>query len=483
MKKLPKLKIETLFLVLAILFGVLTSVIQPIFSAPDEYTHFKYAYSIFDSNPKRVFSEIDRQISLLPNQPSQSEEKLATESATALPAPESKLQRGYQTGDFLKQTFSKKLSVEKNLRMKISFGDIKWLPQAIGMLIGRIIHPSVGVIVLAGRLFNLFVYIVAIYFAIKKAKMGQWTMAAVALLPMSIQQAASLSYDVLYYVAIFVAFSLLTNFWVRKNPLDWKGYVYTLLTIVLLLIPKEGGLALGLFFITAPTILFGKNNFTKLLDSFWKGCAKHKKLTALAIIFIFLAYILYEFKNYGGAFRGLQVLFNTFFRSDLYTDLDNLLVTGMIGNFGQLTYRLPAWLVVLNFIFLFILLLAENKQKIETRTAVAGLLIFLAVPVMIAVGMFKGWTRNTLNLPQAMVSLGGQGRYYTPFLITLIPFGIYMKKYLNIVTKETTIRAMFKGMMLFNLVYFLILTILYYYTKDLGVNLLPELSQHLRGLF
>ena len=479
----PKMKIETIFLIFSVFFGVLTAIIQPVFSAPDEYVHFKHAYSIFYKNTDEVFNEIDSQIALLPNQPTQKEETAARESGLAAPIPESSLQRSYQNGQVLNKVFIETISNKKEMTLKLSFKDIKWLPQALGIMVGEIIHPSIGIIVLFGRLFNLSVYITAIYFSIKKAKLGGRIMAAVALLPMSIQQASSLSYDVLYYVAIFVSFSLITNLWKRETKLDLKWLLYLLLTCVLLFIPKHSVLTLGLFFITLPTALFGDNIFTKKIDMFWKLCSKYKNCTFIVGILLFLMYMVYEFRFYGGAFRGLQVLFNTFFRPDLYTNLDDVLVSGIIGNFGQMTYRFPAWLVVLNFIFLFILLLSEPEEKINTRVAVSGVLIYLSVLIMTAVIMFQSWTKNTLNLPNALVSLGNQGRYYTPFLIVLVPLGIKMRNYLSINAKETTIRAMFNYLVIFNLTYFLVLTILYYYTSDLGANFLPNISHWFRGLF
>ena len=481
-KNNSKIKVETLFLIFAVVFGVLTAFIQPTFSTPDEYTHFKHAYSIFYKNTDKAFAEIDKQIALLPNEPTQKDKDKAIEEGIAWPISESALQRSYQTGQVVRKVFIQTLSVNKEMTINMSFKKLQWLPQALGIVLGMFIHPSIGVIVLVGRLFNLAVYIAVLYFAIKKARLGKWMMAAVALLPMSIQQAASLSYDVLYYVAIFVAFSLMTNLWKRKERLDWKWGIYILLTIMLLLVPKSSVLALGLFFITLPTALFGKNKFTKLLDYFWKLCEKHKGITVLVGIILFLVYMVYAFRNYGGALRGLQVLFNTFFRPDLYTNLDSLLVSGMIGNFGQMTYRFPAWLVAINFIFLFILLLREPEEKLKTRIAASGGLIYLSVIIMTAIIMLQRWTKNSLGLPNALVSLGNQGRYYTPFLITLIPLGINAKKYLTINAKESIVRVIFDFMIIFNLVYFLFLTILYYYTPDLGANLLPHLSQWLRGL-
>ena len=73
----------------------------------------------------------------------------------------------------------------------------------------------------------------------------------------------------------------------------------------------------------------------------------------------------------------MQVLFNTFFRPDIKTDLDSTVVTGVIGNFGWLTHRFPGWFVILDFIFLFLILLNEQKIELQDRLVFTSSIIFL----------------------------------------------------------------------------------------------------------
>lgn len=50
--KNKKIKVEKLFLIFAIIFGVTMTVAQPVFSVPDENTHFINAYSVFHNDSK-----------------------------------------------------------------------------------------------------------------------------------------------------------------------------------------------------------------------------------------------------------------------------------------------------------------------------------------------------------------------------------------------------------------------------------------------
>ncbi|WP_270251735.1 DUF2142 domain-containing protein [Lactococcus garvieae] len=477
--KLPnkKYKIETLFLSLALVFGLLTVFVQPIFAAPDEFTHFKHAYSIFHDDTDGLFAEVGRLTVPIPY-----EGPALNENALNSPDSSFVFESAYKDGSFLQKYFVDQVPSQGYLGLNLSFSNLQWLPQAIGILIGSWLHASFGVMIILGRLLNFLVYLFAIYFAIKKAKFGKWLMAAVALLPISIQQAASLSYDVLYYVSVFVCFSLMTNLWTRKEQLTSRHYLYLGLTALLLFIPKSAVLALGVYFVTLPTRLFGQNKLTKIIDNFWTFWAKHKKLALLAILIFFYALFVYEFRQAGGAIRGFQIMFNTFFRPDFYNNMDSILVSGMIGNFGQMTYRLPAWLVVINFVFLFLLGIKEKEVKLDRRVAVTSGISFALVIVMTAISMYMSWTLNHLNIAGALISLGNQGRYYTPFLIVLVPIALQLKKYLKFEMSEDVTKKLFVFIGGLNLLYFIVLTVMFYYMPDRGANFLPNLLLWLKGL-
>ncbi|WP_374285545.1 DUF2142 domain-containing protein [Lactococcus sp.] len=464
--KRKKTKVEKVFIRLALIFGILTVFIQPLFSAPDEYLHFSVAYNVFHTSTNEFYKDGN--------------------TLSAINEKSNGYITVYQEGSWYKYYFKDKAPYtdSQKLTVHLNISNISRLPQAIGILIATLIYPSWGLMFIFGRLANLLFYSFALYFCIKKAKFGKWPMAAVGLLPISIQQAASMNYDAATYVAVFAVFSLMTNLWTRKEKLDLRWIIYSILVLLLLLVPKASVLVVGIFFVTLPTHLFGDNVFTRLLDKFWDLCSRFKWLVAIVILGAFGLYLKYEFAHYGGLVQGTQILFNTFFRPDIYTNLDNVLVTGMIGNFGQMTYRLPEWLIVFDFIFLFILMTREKEVTLDTRVAVSGVIAFMANILMTAVAVYITWTVPKLPgyLPM-MVSLGNQGRYYTPLLILLIPVGIYLNKYIKVEMSDKSTHRMFNFMIIFNLIYFLFLTIMYYYTKDLGRNIILETVQNLRHLF
>ncbi len=70
-----------------------------------------------------------------------------------------------------------------------------YFPSALAITIARIIHLGQIPTLFLGRFFNLMAFLLIVYLAIKKMPIGKTTMFIVALLPMTLHQAASFSYD------------------------------------------------------------------------------------------------------------------------------------------------------------------------------------------------------------------------------------------------------------------------------------------------
>jgi hypothetical protein len=70
-----------------------------------------------------------------------------------------------------------------------------YLPQAIGILLGRLFSETLLAAYYGGRLANLVVSAALMFIAIRRAPVGQWAFAALALAPMSLILMASLSSD------------------------------------------------------------------------------------------------------------------------------------------------------------------------------------------------------------------------------------------------------------------------------------------------
>jgi len=76
-----------------------------------------------------------------------------------------------------------------------SYNRVAYLPSAIALMIGGILHLPYHLIFIFGRWINLLIYAVVIYFAIRKLKTGKMIMSVVALFPTAIFLAANYNYD------------------------------------------------------------------------------------------------------------------------------------------------------------------------------------------------------------------------------------------------------------------------------------------------
>lgn len=233
---------------------------------------------------------------------------------------------------------------------------------------------------------------------------------------------------------------------------------------------------------TLPTVLFGNNYVTRVMDNIWKLCDKYKKTVIMLGILAFLLFLKYEFRNYGGLLKGSQILLNTFTRPDIQTGLDPILTSGIIGNFGWLTHRLPEWVIIIDFIFLTIMAISEKKVDVKKRMIVTGGMVYFLNIVLVSLVMYVQWTLDRLKWVDAVFVEGNQGRYYTPFLICLAPIGLILQKYIKIEISESTKKNLFLGFSVFNFIYFIVLMVLFYYTHDGGVNFLPHLGNLIKGI-
>ncbi len=83
---------------------------------------------------------------------------------------------------------------------------ISYIPSAIGLLLGRGLGMTFAQIFVLGRIMNVFVYAILIYFALKHLKSGKLILSVIALLPTNIFMAASYGYDA--WLTAFTIFSI-----------------------------------------------------------------------------------------------------------------------------------------------------------------------------------------------------------------------------------------------------------------------------------
>jgi len=456
------------FLAIGSFFGVASVFLMPVFTIPDEGTHFWLSYGMFS---KKEYVPQD------------------------LLVPADVVVQKVNNDTYVRDLFTNKVNFEGdsfsfNLRKDIylrtetadrslitSSLDINHLPQAIGILIGKLIYPSVGVMMILGRLINLAVYIALIYLIIKNVRYGKIAFAFIALFPMMIQQAGSLSYDSINAIAIFAWIALMINIFTQKFPLTSRQLLLGVLIGIALVLTKFSNILLLSLLIFIPPRLYTQTRLGALLYKFHPVRFKKRTLTLIAIAlavvltttFTGLLYIYLHNHGINGS-QFAEALFNTYFRPEVNQQLDPIITSGIVGNFGWLWYRLPEWLVIVHLMVLLVVLLGERIPVGRLFAIISGGLFIVSV-LAITFGMYFVWT----VLPfvgglDAKFVQGMQGRYFTPLLVLLIPPFAYLQRHISIKASRESLAALTIVMAIVSLSVYMLLTYIFFYTPATGVK-------------
>lgn len=320
-----------------------------------------------------------------------------------------------------KQLLARKIEMKNEpFRFGISLKTISFIPQLIGMTIGSWISPTVGMIIYMGRIFNALAYILGIYFLIRYFKYGKTALMFISLLPIMVQQASSLSYDVMNYLEVMLALGFITNLAYSKR-FTTRNLIQVIGLAILLLATKPNNiLVLGLI----PFVPFKFEGALAFLNRPMQAVkafiSKFKVVFYLLFIVGVVAVLQFLMKNQGGLHHYGDVLRNTLFNPELNDNLNGILSLGMFGYLGNLTLQMPLWLIFIDIMVLTLLFLSSKKDFFTKDFANASWILFLLEILAAITVMYIQWTPLVLG-KGANISVGSQGRYFTPFIILLLP--------------------------------------------------------------
>ena len=431
------MKIEKVFLYLAIFMIGISVFFMPATEVPDEVKHADTAWHILYPDSDNILDWEAKNDIINNPQPADADVNWS----------------------LFQQFFVEKIDTEQiTSRFNFELKSISYLPQFIGMYIGKTIYPSLGIILTFGRLINAAVYIIAIFYFIKFIRSGKEVLLFVSLLPMMIQQAGSLSYDVLNYVAIAGFFTFIINL-LHRRTIGMKHYILLLLLTILMVAVKLNNIFLlaVLAFINFECI-----DRLTLFNPFLKLFQKHR-LVVLSLLSLLVAVVAGVYIHQTvGVKQFAAMMFNTLMNNNLNGALNTFLTTGIFGYFGWLTIPLPLWVVFFDVFVLTLLLFVDKSFELpKSEAIVLGMVFPVQVAIIITI-MYFLWTPQILG-ENASISVGTQGRYFTPFLLYLYPLCAGWKKNINIDIVEKTKVNLIVGTLAFNFIVFLILIGVYYW--------------------
>lgn len=305
---------------------------------------------------------------------------------------------------------------------------VGYLPSGAVLFAGRIFGASPLTLMYLGRLANLTFYLVLVFLALRLLPDWRAPMAALAVMPMALHQAASLSID-----AMTIALSLLLTAYILKLAFDEKVHrlqlshhlILCLLLILVALCKASAGLVLLTLLIPAAKFSSRRSRWVAVI-------------TYIAIAAATMA--LWQLANYsnGEVFDGLKSLIGVHVSSSLSLILRHpfafLLAVGrtlvqirwdllqeFVGKLGWLDIRLPSWIVI-GYPLALLLLAAVPASRILLSLRQKLLLFAIFVINLVAVFAIVGatWNAFAANAPLGNEIISGvQGRYLIPFAFPL----------------------------------------------------------------
>lgn len=385
-----KLKIEKIFLVVAVSFCTLLCITMPITKGHDETIHgfriYEYVNGKIVSDGKNV--NLQRGVvDALKDKPSYT--SLFKQSKD-----------NYNTNTEI-------VNIESRIA---SYSPITYLPQIIGIYIGKIFTSNALIQLYFARILNMIVCITMLYYAVKLIPFGKNVIFLISLIPIAIEGYVTLSADgiTIATAILFISFVLYLAYGI-KEKVSSKQMIILLLISIVLAISKTVYLPMILFIFIIPKEKFKNNKYFWLCSIFL--------LASLADFIWFLtgtktnvggqnqsaiAYIILNPIQYIG-----KVLYTIASRGCIY--LEEIFGGYLEWNENVKIYVFPIILLITT-----ILLITKGEEesfKFKNWQKVLCLFIVISTIILIFTSMFLGWARLELNYIE-----GIQGRYFLPLL-------------------------------------------------------------------
>lgn len=409
-------RLEYVFLVIALAWGVAQVFLVPPLQVPDEGDHWFRAWALTDG---QLTADKQGMITLPASFERTADLYTRLVAAGVLPV-SLEGQAGFAGYEDLFNSPGPSGTVRVASRVA-SYGPVGYLPQAVGIGLGRLVGAPPLTCFYLARLGNLLAAVALLFFAIRLAPFGKQLFALVALLPMTMFELASVSCDALTIsgAMFFTALLLWASTRVRLRRVD---VALVLAASALLLNVKPGYWALVLLvLLIRPAQLRGRIRYVAFVAG-----------NALVVVGVFLIVFLLTSTDARAQAVGApqtQLLFILHqplgFLGILWSSLCNRLFAWTIesiGTLGWITIALPPafYLFVLVAGPMFLIRTRDEEVGPQLRSRALLAAVGVAVFVTMAVALYA------FLPPTASGYLSIQGRYLAPvwLLLLLSVYGI-----------------------------------------------------------
>jgi uncharacterized membrane protein len=233
---------EYSFLGFALVFGSIMLVITPPFMVPDEPVHFYRSWQVSEFNIYKLKEDFPKslvQLSTICDRMQFSTHEKTTRAEIL------------SLGNF---------KTDPAVRTTMITPDytLPYVPQAIGIAFGRILGLSPLWLFYLGRLFNLLASVTLIFLAIRITPVFKWVFFLLGIMPMTLYQAASMSYDAMTIGLCFLFLATILGHMLRDEKTMTTREIATLFILSVLLAAAKQPYAVIVFtFLVVPVSKLG----------------------------------------------------------------------------------------------------------------------------------------------------------------------------------------------------------------------------------
>ncbi|MCM1257572.1 MAG: DUF2142 domain-containing protein [Roseburia sp.] len=408
-------KPQQVFLFTGTVLAFLYLLLLPPLTVPDEEVHFKEAYY----HVNRILG------------------KQQTEGAVLMDLEDFHGMQEFETTpslceyDRLKDSFFEKgretgtIEVE---RFDTQAPVVTYLPGMAGIMLGRALGLNGVNVIVLGRFFSILFYLFTMYWVIRLMPMGKAAAFILAILPMTIQQCCSYSYDSVVIESAFLYLAVLFGLIYKDEPIRrWQVVLYVLFMVILSIC--KGGTYMPLCLLT---MLIPISRFRDKKQK-WIFVGVMAFVAIAAFLSSTLGYVLYvaapteeqaansylagEAYGAAGLLREPLIFIYLSVRT-LFLSGDGFLETMLGMQLGWLNIFVSR-IVIYGLLLLMVLsvLTCENQEDMKVtfwQKIFYALVAFMPLG-MVLVSMFMSWT------PKNSTEIAGiQGRYLLPALPVLL---------------------------------------------------------------
>lgn len=404
-----RLSVQKFFIPIGLFLGLLIQCLITVHGVPDEPTHIDAAYKY--SNQILFIKN--------PDTPGTIYKRTCDAELTDM------LSNGLESNSYYQLLFHSFEQPENTELIPVSYSDtsalvpgIVYIPAAIGISVGRLLRLSPMLTYQLGRICSLIAFLLLVQFAICIAPFGKNLLAGLALLPITLQQAASASYDSVIIGLIFVYTALC--FYFSKTRQRQKRYLILLAFLSLFIAIVKGGVYLPLLLLLpmciqkrpkisarlvrwiipaiVAAVLLIAATFVKFMPMFSALFDPNNGSTSSTSLYS-ISYVLHN------PVKTIYLLWNTVVRRS-----DTLLQGLLGGSLSWLNVKVNWSILVILLVILLLLANVKNDSPVHTcKTYICLSFACCGSILLVMFSMLVGYTTMKWDFVQGL-----QGRYLLP---------------------------------------------------------------------